>query len=134
MQKETEVKAVKQMNVILKLEEAAITAISIYFLTTLDLGLPIWVWVLLFFSPDLSIIAYLISPRIGAFIYNLFHHRAIAVIVVSIGLFFQNDIATAAGILLFSHSSFDRMMGYGLKFTDDFKHTSLGWMGNSKST
>lgn len=134
MQKETEVKAVKQMNVILKMEEAAITAISIYFLTTLDLGLPIWLWVLLFFSPDLSIIAYLISPRIGAFIYNLFHHRAIAVIVVAIGLFLQDDPTLAAGILLFSHSSFDRMMGYGLKFTDDFKHTSLGWMGNSKST
>lgn len=132
MKKETEVQAVKQMAVIIKMEEAAITAISIYFLSTFNLGVTLWVWVLLFFSPDLSILAYLISPRVGAFVYNLFHHRAIAVILFALGFFLHNDMAIAAGILLFSHSSFDRMMGYGLKFDDDFKHTSLGWIGNSK--
>ncbi|MBC8051920.1 MAG: DUF4260 family protein [Sphingobacteriaceae bacterium] len=59
----------------------------------------------------------------------MFHHRGISVVVIATGLIFHNDQALAAGILLFSHSSFDRMMGYGLKFNDDFKHTNLGRMG-----
>jgi hypothetical protein len=30
---------------------------------------------------------------------------------------------------LLGHSSFDRVLGYGLKYDDDFKHTHLGWIG-----
>jgi ABC-type nitrate/sulfonate/bicarbonate transport system permease component len=75
----------------------------------------------------------LVNKRVGAYTYNLFHHRAIALIVVAVGLFLANNLVIAIGILLFAHSSFDRMMGYGLKFKDDFKHTSLGWMGNRET-
>jgi hypothetical protein len=32
------------------------------------------------------------------------------------------------GTLLFTHASFDRILGYGLKYFDSFKHTHLGWM------
>ena len=117
------------MNSILKIEEAAITAAAIYFLSHYSLGLPLWAWVLLFFSPDISILGYLVNTRIGAYTYNVVHHRAIALIVVATGLLIVNDLAIAIGILLFAHSSFDRMLGYGLKFTNNFKHTSLGWMG-----
>jgi len=31
--------------------------------------------------------------------------------------------------VLYGHSSFDRLCGYGLKYVDDFKHTHLGWIG-----
>ncbi len=34
--------------------------------------------------------------------------------------------------LLFAHSSFDRMLGYGLKYNDSFNHTSLGWTGKKE--
>ncbi|WP_158795811.1 DUF4260 domain-containing protein [Pedobacter sp. L105] len=120
------------MKTIIKLEEAALTAISIYFLTKYSLGLPVWIWVLLFFSPDLSMLGYLAGNRIGAFTYNLVHHRAIALLIVAVGLLTAGNITIAIGILLFAHSSFDRMFGYGLKHDDDFKHTHLGWMGNEK--
>ena len=30
------------------------------------------------------------------------------------------------GIILFGHASMDRIFGYGLKFSDNFKHTHLG--------
>ncbi len=120
------------MKTIIKIEEVAITAISIYFLTKFNLGLPVWAWVLLFFSPDISMLGYLVSKRIGAYTYNLIHHRAVALVLASIGLLFASNMFIAIGILLFAHSSFDRMMGYGLKFGDDFKHTHLGWMGEAK--
>jgi hypothetical protein len=122
----------EEMSTVIKIEEAAITAVSIYFLSKYNLGLPVWIWVLLFFSPDISILGYLVNAKIGAFSYNLFHHRAIALALAATGFFIHADILTATGLLLFAHSSFDRMMGYGLKFTDDFKHTHLGWMGKKQ--
>jgi hypothetical protein len=122
----------KTMDIAIKIEEAALTAVSIYFLSKYNLGLPVWGWVLLFFTPDLSMLGYLISTRIGAFTYNLFHHRGIALALVATGFLLHLDILITGGLLLAAHSSFDRMLGYGLKFSDDFKHTSLGWMGKDK--
>lgn len=118
----------KVMDLTIKIEEIAITAVAIYFLYMYNLGLPVWVWVILFFSPDLSMLGYLVNSRIGALTYNLFHHRAIALVVAAIGFFTHMDVLLTGGILLLAHSSFDRMLGYGLKFPDNFKHTSLGWM------
>jgi hypothetical protein len=39
-----------------------------------------------------------------------------------------------AALVLYGHSSMDRMLGYGLKYADDFKHTHLGWLGKSKQS
>jgi hypothetical protein len=122
----------KAMDVAIKIEEAAITAVAIYFLSKYNLGLPVWVWVLLFFSPDLSMLGYLVNTRAGAFTYNLFHHRAIALALLATGFLMHVDILFTGGLLLVAHSSFDRMLGYGLKFPDDFKHTSSGWMEKNK--
>lgn len=116
----------KKMSISIKLEEAAITAISIYFLYQHSLGLSIWLWMLLFFSPDISMLGYVLNTKIGAFSYNLFHHRGIALAIVAFGFYTQQEIWTTIGILLFAHSSFDRMLGYGLKYDDAFKHTHLG--------
>jgi hypothetical protein len=122
----------KTMDMTIKIEEAALTAVSIYFLSKYNLGLPVWALVLLFFTPDLSMLGYLMSTRIGAFNYNLFHHRGIALALVAIGFLMHLDILITGGLLLVAHSSFDRMLGYGLKYSDDFKHTNLGWMGKDK--
>src|SRR5471030_1811906 len=116
------------MKNIIKLEEMCITVVSIYFLSKYSLGLSIWWWIPLFLSPDISMLGYLINTRTDAITYNLFHHRGIALILAAIGYYFYNDLLTAIGILLFAHSSFDRMMGYGLKFFDSFKNTHLGWL------
>jgi hypothetical protein len=118
------------MKTIIRLEEAALTAISIYLLTKYNLGLPVWSWVLLFFSPDLSMLGYLFGTRAGAFTYNLVHHRGLALLIVGVGIMTAGSLFISIGILLFAHSSFDRMLGYGLKYDDDFKHTHLGWMGS----
>ncbi|WP_218145462.1 DUF4260 domain-containing protein [Parapedobacter koreensis] len=117
----------KAMDIIIKIEEAAITAIAIYFLAAYNLGISIWVWILLFFSPDVSMLGYVVNSRVGAFTYNLFHHRAVALAVLTVGYLMHMDVLITCGLLLFAHASFDRMLGYGLKFPDDFKHTNLGW-------
>jgi hypothetical protein len=119
----------KAMDLTIKIEEAAITAIAIYLLTKYNLGLPVWIWTLLFFSPDLSMLGYLVNSSVGALTYNLFHHRGIALAILAAGILMHLDILITGGLLLAAHSSFDRMLGYGLKFPDNFKHTSSGWMG-----
>jgi hypothetical protein len=122
----------KTMDITIKIEEAAITVVSTYFLSIYNLGLPVWALVLLFFSPDLSMLGYLLNTRVGAFTYNLFHHRGLALALLATGFFTHLDILFTGGLLLVAHSSFDRMLGYGLKYEDDFKHTSLGWIGKDK--
>ena len=70
-------------------------------------------------------LGYLINLKVGAFVYNLFHHKGIALVIAATGYFSHNDITTAIGILLFAHASFDRIWGYGLKYEDSFKNTHL---------
>ena len=118
------------MRNLLKLEEAAIFLLSLYLFSTLDFT---WWWFpTLLLVPDIGMVGYLFNPKFGAFIYNLFHHRMVASVVLFYGLASGNDYVVLAGIILFAHISFDRMMGYGLKFSDSFNHTHLGEIGNIK--
>jgi hypothetical protein len=74
-------------------------------------------------------IGYVFGNKLGAFFYNLFHHRAIAVMIYLAGIYSSNNLIQLMGIILFSHSSMDRMMGYGLKYETGFKFTHLGEIG-----
>lgn len=74
------------------------------------------IWIPLFFARDLSMIGYLFGNRAGAFAYNLFHHRGIALLITGAGFVLHQEWLIALGILLFAHSSFDRMLGFGLKY------------------
>jgi hypothetical protein len=40
-----------------------------------------------------------------------------------------NQAFLIAGIVLFGHSAFDRILGYGLKYPDSFNNTHLGRIG-----
>lgn len=121
------------MKTTIKAEEACITVAAIYFLCQYSLGIPFWIWIFLFLSPDLSMLGYLVNTGVGAFTYNLFHHRGLALVLAFAGYWAHVPIMLTIGILLFAHSSFDRAFGYGLKFPDDFKHTHLGWLPGGKT-
>jgi hypothetical protein len=73
------------MKTILKLEEAAMATIGIYFLTIYNLGLPVWLWVILFFTPDIGMLGYLVDTKTGAIVYTLFHHKGIAILLAITG-------------------------------------------------
>jgi hypothetical protein len=103
-------------------------ALSIFLLYKLDIHLSWWLYILLFLSPDIGMLGYIINTKIGAFAYNLFHHKAVASALLIIGLIQSNNYFLLAGLLLLAHSSFDRVFGYGLKYNDNFKHTSVGYL------
>ena len=114
------------MKQLLQLEELSQLALGIIALYLLPFEFNWWIWILFFLSPDISFIAYCINTKAGAFAYNIFHHKGIALGIAITGLFLKNDGLLFSGALLFAHSSFDRLLGYGLKYKDDFKHTHLG--------
>ncbi len=112
------------MKNLLKLEELAMFMASIYALYLYEV--PWWAYLLLILGPDIGMIGYVINPKVGAFTYNLFHHKGVAVAVGLLGFLTASDEMLLSGIVLFGHSSMDRIFGYGLKFTDAFKNTHLG--------
>ena len=117
-----------KMKNLIKLEELGVFAVSIFFLYKLNINLSWWLYIILFFSPDIGMIGYLVNTKVGAFVYNIFHHKAVASILLILGVILTNDYVIFAGLLFLAHSSFDRILGFGLKYQDDFKHTNVGYM------
>ncbi len=115
------------MKNILKLEELGMFAFSILLFTML--GYSWWLFLLLILAPDISMFGYLINPKVGSITYNLFHHKGVAVLLYLWGVYTYSSVLLIAGIILFGHSSLDRVLGFGLKFGDAFKHTHLGVLG-----
>ncbi len=88
---------------------------------------------LLILTPDISMLGYLANSKTGAITYNIFHNKGIALIVCVTGYYMTNDIVLSIGLILLAHSSFDRTLGYGLKYSDSFQHTHLGMIGKNKN-
>ncbi len=116
------------MKKLLTLEEAAQFVLGIWLFSRLDFA---WWWFpVLLFLPDLSMVGYLAGPGTGARVYNFFHHKLLAIVVLLAGYYLQNQTIQLAGVILFSHSALDRLFGYGLKLPQGFHHTHLGIIGN----
>jgi hypothetical protein len=130
------------MNNLLRLEELAQFLACLFALYVLDVAW--WVYLMLLLGPDISMLGYLISNRTGALTYNLFHHKAVALLVAVMGIMVGvmsihapavrggDEILYVAAFVIFGHASMDRIFGYGLKFGDNFHHTHLGWIGKGK--
>jgi len=115
------------MKSIIKIEELLMFSFGIYLFTTLDMA---WWWFLVFILvPDISMLGYLVNPKIGALIYNVVHHKGLAILIYLAGIYLGDEILQFSGIMLFSHASMDRIFGYGLKYNDSFNNTHLGTIG-----
>ncbi len=117
------------MKNLLKLEELFMFALTIFLFSKLDFA---WWWYpVLLLTPDISMIGYLVSPQIGAGTYNFIHHKALGISIFVLGIILANQLIQFAGLILFGHSSMDRILGYGLKHSDSFQHTHLGMIGKA---
>ncbi len=115
------------MKNLLKLEELFLFGLALFLFSGLDYG---WgSYALLFLAPDLGMIGYLLNPRLGAWTYNLIHHKGLAVVLYVGGSLFSVPWLMFAGTLLLGHSSVDRVFSYGLKHEDAFQNTHLGRIG-----
>lgn len=131
------------MKNLLRLEELAQFLLALYALIALDAGW--WAYLLLLLGPDIGMLGYLVNSKVGAFTYNLLHHKGLALLVAAAGALTTylmlitespesfERITMLAGLILYGHASLDRIFGYGLKFGDSFHHTHLGWIGKMKA-
>lgn len=120
------------MDNIVKIEELAMFLGGIFAFSFLSFE---WWWFLvLFLVPDIGMLGYLYGNKTGATIYNLWHHKGIALAIGIAGIYLNDEILQLTGIILFSHASFDRMFGYGLKYEKGFKFTHLGEIGEEKGS
>ena len=111
------------MKYLLKIEELFLFIFSVYFFSQLEIS---WWWFpALLFVPDIGMIGYAFNSKMGAILYNTFHHRAISVSLYIIGSLIFSQVIQFVGIILFAHSSIDRVFNFGLKYPDNFKHTHL---------
>ncbi len=112
------------MKHILSLEYLGLLCLSLYLFSLLEYSW--WVYLALFFLPDIGMMGYLINTKVGAFTYNILHHQGIAVALYLMGVSLGNPLLLLSGTVLLGHANFDRIAGYGLKHADSFHHTHLG--------
>jgi len=112
------------MKTLLKIEELAMFGLGINLFSLLPYE---WWWFLvLLLAPDIGMVGYLFDTKIGAFMYNLFHHKGVAIAIYLSGTYLSIPLMQLIGVMLFAHSAFDRVVGYGLKYNKGFKFTHLG--------
>lgn len=115
------------MKQVIQLEELAMFLLSIFLFSQLSFA---WWWFLvLILAPDISMLGYVAGNKVGAITYNFFHHKAVAIAVYVAGFYLHNEVVQLIGVILFGHSSMDRLFGYGLKTFAGFKFTHLGELG-----
>lgn len=115
------------MKTVIKIEELLLTFLAFYLFLALDYA---WWWFLvLLLAPDLGALGYLLGPKMGAWTYNLVHHKGLAIALFVLGSYLQAQPLQLVGLIILGHSSLDRVFGYGLKYADSFQHTHLGRIG-----
>jgi len=108
---------------ILQIESVIFFLISLYLFNLREQS---WlIFILLLFTPDISMIGYLKNKKIGAIVYNVGHNYLLAISMVILGNLTPYDWMITLGIILFAHVSLDRALGFGLKYPKDFKETHI---------
>lgn len=112
---------------ILRLEGVALALAAAFFYWRLGGS---WIlFAVLFLAPDLSFLAYLVSPRAGALAYNAAHATLGPLALLALGAWLGSAIAEHSALIWLAHVGFDRALGYGLKYASAFGDTHLGRIG-----
>ncbi len=110
-------------SLLLKIEFAAFFLATILLYSHLHFS---WLlFAILFLAPDLSMFGYLAGARAGSALYNLGHVLFIPLALLIAGHYTAHPKLMAIAIIWLSHIALDRLLGYGLKYPADFKHTHL---------
>ena len=113
----------KSMQGFLRLEGAVLLTVSVLLYALYGGG-----WLLFFgllLLPDIAMLGYLGGTRLGAATYNLFHAYPLPALLLGVALLTPNPLLLSLSLIWFAHIGMDRLLGYGLKYPDAFKHTHL---------
>lgn len=88
-----------------------------------------WLFVALWLAPDLSMLGYLIGPKIGARIYNAIHSYVTPATLAVCSMLLGSAPVMPIALIWVNHIGVDRLLGYGLKYPAGFGWTHLSRMG-----
>ncbi len=83
------------------------------------------IFFLLFLWPDLSILGYLVSARLGSRLYNLVHTYVFPLAFAGVSVYRHDARLLAFALIWLAHIGMDRALGFGLKYPTFFKDTHL---------
>ncbi|AHG22307.1 hypothetical protein Z042_23920 [Chania multitudinisentens RB-25] len=84
-----------------------------------------------FLLPDISLLGYAFGRQAGALSYNIAHSYSGPALLIMLFALSQQQLWLLVALIWCAHISFDRLLGYGLKYTEGFSFTHLGRL-NSK--
>jgi hypothetical protein len=108
---------------LLRLEGLIVFAACVALYLDADYGLV--TLVVLFLTPDLSILPFLAGPRVGSVAYNVVHTYLPGIALGAVGVLFDVGVATQVALIWVAHIGLDRALGYGLKYPSSFRQTHL---------
>jgi hypothetical protein len=117
---------------LLRLEGLAVTAASA--LLYARTGASWWLFAALWLAPDLSMLGYLAGSCWGARIYNAVHTYVLPGALALSALILHANVMLPFALIWINHIGVDRLLGYGLKYSDGFGFTHLGRPGKSSAT
>ena len=117
---------------LLRLEGLAVAAVSavLYAKTGASWGLFAALWL----TPDLSMLGYLAGSCWGARCYNAVHTYVLPAALALSALLLNAHALLPFALIWVNHIGVDRLLGYGLKYSDGFGFTHLGLLGKRSST
>lgn len=107
----------------LKLEGLAVLFLTVFLYHSFEFSW--WLFAVLFLVPDIFMLGYLHSKKMGALVYNIGHTYAVVIPVGIIALLADSPSGVAVGLIWAAPIGFDRVLGFGLKHESGFKATHL---------
>jgi len=120
-------------NTLLRLEGLAVLLVALGIYS--QYGSSWWLFAGVFLLPDVTMLGYLVSPKVGAWMYNSVHTYVTPLIFAGGAFAFRATAAEYASLIgsitliWIAHIGFDRALGFGLKLATGFKDTHLGRIG-----
>jgi hypothetical protein len=114
---------------LLRMEAALVFGLSLFFYRSI--GVHWGIFFLIFLWPDLFMLGYFFSVRLGSGLYNLVHTYILPMALAAVSLNQHRTGLLAFAIIWIAHIGLDRALGYGLKYPTFFKDTHLQRAGQT---
>src|SRR5258705_6057023 len=99
---------------LLRIEEAILLLLTLFAYQHLHFS---WLlFAVLFLTPDLFMLGYLVNVRLGAATYNLAHTLTLPLALLFISFLQHWHLAASIALIWIAHIPFDRLLGYGLQY------------------
>jgi hypothetical protein len=110
-------------SILLRIEEALLLTATLFAYQHLHFS---WLlFAILFLTPDLFMLGYLVNVRLGAASYNLVHTLTLPLALLLVGYLLHSQLSLAIALIWTAHIALDRLLGFGLKYPTFFKDTHL---------